>query len=394
MLAGIEALSQSEIIAFAKEANVFREGASPSTLRDALHQWMKSLLGIGNSAPPEVLEQSVLTWLGQRLDLTFTANEPLDQMETLIRRKIAEDAYSFLFPFLTLGSAVTYLGPAQVIGPKLELIEAISSVLIPSTIIREHMKSAWQARSAEFLSSTEQPTSDHLLELFSDTIALLRQTSLETRLSILALNHTVALSDGRYEQPEELFIQALAEALGIEPGEATKLKHEVTETFWRELTLCGGGTYRSTDNKTSDELSTTMRAAQLTLEAIGGLTSLSEETEQLFAESLHHSLQSDPGVKQHLKQGGAFGLATGMFCYIKERWQVGDRKTLLRLSLAAITRQHLQAIGDKATITSERLEGYLPERKVNNVANLLGETAVGKPVPQEERARRISLDPS
>lgn len=135
-----------------------------------------------------------------------------------------------------------------------------------------------------------------------------------------------------------------------------------------------------------------LRAAQLTLEATGGLASFSQKVEQGFVASLHRSLQMDSAFRRGFRQGGALGFATGMLCYIKERWRVGDQEILMRLAIAAIFRQHLEATGDNARITTERIEGYVQERKVENVADTLAETAVGRdPLPQD--VRRISLEP-
>jgi uncharacterized protein YgiM (DUF1202 family) len=203
----------------------------------------------------------------------------------------------------------------------------------------------------------------------------------------------VALSDGRYEQPEEIFMQSLADTLKVDRAEAERVKREVSETFWQQVTALGGGTYTTQGRQTEDELSMNMRAAHMTLEATGGLASFNSEVEQGFVASLHRSLQKDSAFRKGLKGPGALGFATGMLCYIKEKWRVGDHEILMRLSLAAIFRQHLEATGDHAKITTERIEGYLPHNKVENVADTLAETAVGKPQPTGTEQRRISLEP-
>ena len=391
MLAGLRDLNKSELEAFAKETQTYKEGASPEVLLDGLMAWMASCAGAKGAAPAE-MERAVLSWLAQRLELTIPEASSTDDIEANVRRKIAEESYEFLFPFLAVGSAVAYLGPSLVIGPKLELLEAASAALIPSHSARERMRGYWKERAGA-LQGDKQVTPQELLDYFMETLTLLAETGLPTRLSILILNHVVALSDGRYEQPEEIFMQSLADTLKVDRAEAERLKREVSETFWQQVTALGGGTYTTQGQQTEDELSMNMRAAHMTLEATGGLASFNSEVEQGFVASLHRSLQKDSAFRKGLKGPGALGFATGMLCYIKEKWRVGDHEILMRLSLAAIFRQHLEATGDNAKITTERIEGYLPHSKVENVADTLAETAVGKPQPTGTEQRRISLEP-
>ena len=392
MLAGLRDLDLSEVEAFAKETQVYTKDTSKEDLLEKLLAWMAGRVDAKGKSPQEI-ERAVLAWLGERLDLSFSADASVNDIEASVRRKIAEESYEFLFPFLAVGSAVAYLGPARVVGPKLELIEASSAALIPSHSARERMRLYWKERGDVLLQQEGQMTPEALVGYFEETLAYLSQTGLQTRISILMLNHVVALSDGRYEAPEEAFMQRLAEALQIDPAEAARVRQEVSETFWRQQTALGGGTYREKDTGTDQELSLNMQAAQLTLEATGGLASFSQEVEQGFVASLHRSLQKDSAFRRGLRQGGALGFATGMLCYIKERWRVGDHEILMRLGIAAIFRQHLEATGDNARITTERIGGYVQDRKVENVADTLAETAVGTKEPEPKEVRRISLEP-
>jgi hypothetical protein len=390
MLAGLRDLNTTELEAFARETQTYKEGASHEGLLDGLLAWMGSRANVKGGDPGQI-ERAVLIWLAQRLELSVPESSSTDDIEATVRRKVAEDSYEVLFPFLMVGAAVAYLGPARVIGPKLELLEAASAALIPSHSAREKMRLYWMERGAA-LHSDRPVTPDELLEYLRETVSHLAELGLSTRLSLLMLNHVVALSDGRYEQPEEAFMVGLADALKVDRAEAERVRREVSETFWQQLTKLGGGTYQSGGRPTEQELALNMQAAQLTLEATGGLASFNEKVEQGFVAAMHRSLQKDSAFRRGLK-GGALGFATGMLCYIKERWRQGDHEIMMRLALAAIFRQHLEATGDNARITTEKIEGYLPQSKVENVADTLAETAVGKPPEQSGEVKRISLDP-
>lgn len=389
MLAGLFDLTDSELDAFAREARVFRDGLERQALLDRLLGWMASRVG-SQAETPEEIERAVLEWLAARLELEVEGEVPVDQLEAAVRRKVAEDSYEFLYPFLAVGTAVTYLGPVRVIGPKLELLEASSAVLIPSHSARERMRQYWAQRAASILGEG-QVTPQGLLEYFRETLTLLAETDLETRLSILVLNHVVALSDGRYDQPEELFMLGLADLLKVDRAQAERVRKEVSETFWKKLTALGGGTYHTQARQTDEELALNMQAAQATLEETGGLVSFGQEVEQGFVATMRRSLQQQSAMRQG-GRGGALGFARGMLCYVKRRWNAGDHEIVMRLSLASIFRQHLAVTGDKARITSERIGSYLPQSKVENVADTLAETAVGPANPVGE-VKRISLDP-
>ena len=394
MLAGLKDLDQSEVEAFATEAQLFTKDASKEFHLEKLLEWMGSRVRAKDQTPEEI-ERAVLRWTADRLDIEVKPEATVDQIEAAVRRKIAEESYEFLFPFLAVGSAVAYLGPARVVGPKLELVEASSAALIPSHSARDRMRTYWKERGDALLQREGQVSPTDLLAYFQETLELLSQTGHQTRVSILILNHVVALSDGRYEAPEEAFMVGLATALKIDPSEAARVRQEVSESFWRQQTALGGGTYRDKDVGTDEELSLNLQAAQLTLEETGGLASFSEKVEQGFVASLHRSLQKDSAFRRGLRQGGgAIGFATGMLCYIKERWRVGEHEILMRLTLAAIFRQHLAATGENARITTERIGSYVQDRKVENVADTLAETTIGgREKTVNTDVRRISLEP-
>lgn len=391
MLAGLKSLTPSEVEAFAREAKVYNERLSDAELKNKLIYWMGSLLNASGESP-ENIEKAALSWLSNRLGMDTTVDAPVEEVERLVRRKIAEDSYEFLFPFLMLGSAVSYLGPAEVIGPKLELLEAAASGLIPSIQTREKIRIHWQNRNKELQSYGGRLTAETLLAYLQESIDELQGACLETKTSIVLLNHVIALSDGRYEQPEELFLQSLAQALGVDSTRAAQIGSNVSEIFWKKLASLEDNARKTTEMDTKNELTLNMQAAQLTLESAGVLSTFSEEAEQRFASSLNHSLTSDPLVRKGLKAGKPLGFALGVLCYIKERWRYDEHKVLLRLLIITIINQHIDVIGDDARVTTKRIENYLPQHKVENVMDILAETTIGDSSTLKDQTRRISLD--
>lgn len=394
MLEGLNRLTLDELEAFAKEAETLGDGDDRALVVRKLLDWMGSVSG-AKDRDPEKIERQCLRWLSERLELDAPDSASVDELEAGVRRKIAEESYEFLFPFLEVGSSIAYIGPKQVVGPKLELLEASSASLIPSHSARDRMKVYWRERGALLLAKQDELTIDDLMDYLELPLLLLKQQSEQTRLSVLILSYVVALSDGRFEAPEEQFTAALAAHLDIDTIEAEKAQREVSQIFWKKMTELGGGVYQP--RNTEEELSLNLKAAQLTLESSGSLASFSDEVEKGFVASLHRSMEGGAALKRGMKSWDKtpfrfpLGFATGMLCYIKERWSVESHELLMRLCLAAIFRQHLEATGDNAEITEERITDYLPDREVENVADTLAETAIGK--DKVEVSRRITLEP-
>jgi len=375
--------------AFCKELDLSTQG----DLNQTLIRWMGEEVG-ANPEREEDVQLAVVRWLAARLGLTDALELPIDEMEARVRRKIADDSNAFLFPFMEVGSAVAYIGPRTVVGPKLEFLESSTAPLIPSHSARDRMKAYWAARGEKLLSYEGNIDPADLMGLLEEPISILKVGSESTRASVLTLSYAVALADGRFEVEEEQFVTLLGEALAITPTRNKEIEHAVTQAFWKHLTEIGGGTYG--ERSTQEELALNLRAAQLALESCGSLASFSDVVEKGFVGTLHRSLGKTSHFARKLKDWAKsplrlpLGFATGMLCYIRDKWNADDQETLLRLSLAAIYQQHLEATGEHAEISSEDLDSYVKAKEVENPAHILAETVVGK--ERTEPVRKISLD--
>lgn len=379
MLLGLRMMEDSAKLAFIEELELKPKGDIDQTLIE----WMgKAARAKGGSA--EEIELAVLRWLAARIGLENFDHLGLDELEASVRRKVAEDSHDFLFPFMEVGSAIVYLGPLSVVEPKLELLEASTVGLIPSASARDRMRQYWKSRGAKLMELGDVIQAHALLEHLEEPIKILEHCSDSTKAAILSLSQVVALSDGRYEVEEEQFSKGLAERLGVSQERLHQISTEVTQWFWKHLRGLEGGT--SQQRSTSEELTLNLQAAQLTLESVGSLASFSDVVERGFVGSIHNSI----GKSAKKKGSFSLGFATGMLCFIRDKWRSDDHETLLRLALAALYRQHLQASADHAEITKDDLKEYVGERKVENPAETLAETMVGKDKPQV--VRKISLD--
>lgn len=393
MLKGLRGLEESARQAFVEEAHLaIREGQDST---DALIQWMAGTLGV-KGQEEQVVEYKALLWLSQKLSIPGAEGLNLDDMEAAVRRKIAEDSHDFLYPFMEVGSAVAYIGPKTVVGPKLELLETTTAGLIPSHSARDKMRRDWLARGARLLELKGQIRVEDIVDILRVPIDILKHASEATRASVITLSIVVALADGRFETEEERFTSALAEELGLGAEKVSEIHNRVNKAFWAHLTELGGGTYQP--RSTEEELTLNLQAAQMALESCGSLSSFSDVVEQGFVGSLHSSMSSSSRWAGKLKTWARtpvklqLGFATGMLCYIRERIRSDDNETLLRLLLAAIYRQHLEATAEHAEITEEDLDEYIKDREVENPADVLAETVVGK--GNTGPVRKISLEPT
>lgn len=387
MLRGLELMEPLSKAAFAEEIGL--QVSSPEQLTWALVEWMGRAVGV-NSSDPKVVELSVLHWFAKRLEMKDFETLSIDDLEAAVRRKVAEDSHDFLFPFMEIGSAIAYLGPETVVGPKLELLEASTAGLIPSQSARERMRRYWDDRGARLLALQQTLDPPALINHLSEPLEILRQASQQTKSAVLSLSHVVALSDGRFELEEEHFTRLLAQELGLTSEQNQQIGREVGQAFWRHLRELEGSS--NSPRSTGQELALTVRAAQLALESCGSLASFSEVVERGFVGSLHSTLGRTQSRERMKGWRMPLGFATGMLCFIRDRWKSDRHETLVRLILAGIYQQHLHFSSEQATITEDDLTGYLPQRVVENPADILAETVVGE--KSQKPVRRISLEPT
>jgi hypothetical protein len=393
MLKGLQRMDDSAKRAFVEELGL--DLAADQEPSDALVAWMAEAVNAPSDDPQEV-ELAVLRWLARRLEIPGVESLQVDDLEAAARRKVAEDSHDFLFPFMEVGSAVAYLGPKTVVGPKLELLESSTAGIIPSHTARDRMRQYWQARGADLLAIQEHIDPHTLIQLLAEPISILKVGSESTKASVVALSHVVALSDGRFEAPEEQFTSELAKQLGLSSEKVGEIYAAVNQAFWKHLSDLGGAS--SEQRSTGEELAVNLQAAQMTLESCGSLASFSAVVEKGFVGSLHSTMGSGSGWAQKLKSWGKtplrlpLGFATGMLCFIRDRWKSDSHETLLRLTLASIYQQHLEATADHAEISEDDLGAYLSGRTVENPAEVLAETVVG--TSQQEPVRRITLEPT
>jgi len=362
---------------------------------EALVCWMAEAVGEKKESP-EAVELAVLRWLASRLDLKQTEGLGVNELEAVVRRQVAEESHDFLFPFMEVGSAVAYLGPRSVVGPKLELLEASTAGVIPSHTARDRMRRYWQTRGAQLLAIQDVIDARMLIEHLAEPISILKVGSESTKASVIALAHAVALSDGRFEVEEEQFTLELARQLDLSSDKYKEITTSVTQHFWKHLTEVSAGT--SDQRTTAEELALNLQAAQLALESCGSLASFSAVVERGFVGSLHRTISASSRWGAKLREWGKtplklhLGFATGMLCFIRDRWNSDSQETLLRLALGAIYQQHLLATADHAEIEESDITEYLKDRRVENPAETLAETMTD--TREREQVRRISLEPT
>lgn len=379
MLAGLKMMEDSAKKAFVEELDLKSDG----DLNKALVDWMGKTVSSKSNSPQQV-EYDVLRWVANRIGVDGVDELDVNDVEASVRRKVAEDSHDFLFPFMEVGSAIAYLGPLTAVEPKLELLQASAVGLIPSSAAREKMRQYWKARGAALLQLGDVIKAGALLQHLEEPINILKLCSDSTKAAILSFSQVVALSDGRYETEEEHFSKGLAERLGVSFDTLQQISAEVTQWFWAHLRELEG--HFPKQRNTAEELALNLNAAQLTLESVGSLASFSDVVERGFVGSIHSTI----GKTGKNKGSFSLGFATGMLCYIRDKWRTEEHEALLRLVLAAIYRQHLQAHAEAAEFTQEDMAEYVGESTVENPADILAETMVGKDKTQP--VRKISLD--
>lgn len=79
-----------------------------------------------------------------------------------------------------------------------------------------------------------------------------------------------------------------------------------------------------------------------------------------------------------------------MMCYIRERWNADEHEILLRLALASIYRQHLEASDSNTRVSIEEIQDHMPDREVENHNETLANTTTK--ATNDRPSKSISLD--
>lgn len=297
---------------------------SPPTSRDILHDvvsgWMAQAVK-KEGASRSVVERAVLEWTAQAFKVTFSDAIDTNDLERLIRRRIADEASAFLNPSWTITCALIAVGKVDNIPHKLELMEQAASMAVPSQgALRSH-RDDWAKLCHRW--STMDPLSE--LNPFIEEV---RERS-DMGVECLTLGLALSLMDGGISFPTERLFRQVAEQFGLDRGESDKLQKRVNNLYWKHHNAA-----QPTQERSGGYADPIGSAARQTVYEAGALEALATDARAKMLSTLQ------PEVK---KSGWSklMGSLSGMSPFFSSRMKDFGQATMARVVYHAIVKQHV-----------------------------------------------------
>ncbi len=186
--------------------------------------WMAKMVG-AQDEEPEKLERAVLEWVAQSWEIDFHPSLDTNDLERLIRRRIAAEATAFLAPAWRVACALTVAEPSAVADSKYQMLEHAARMVVPSQSILDEHRKDWARLAAEYGHSDPREGLRQDLSELASSPGLGRQA--------LRLGLVIALADGRLSHEEEKLARDLGPAMGVSENDARNLTTELNQLFWK-----------------------------------------------------------------------------------------------------------------------------------------------------------------
>jgi tellurite resistance protein len=222
MLHGLELLNpdeQSEVLRLIGiEEKIDAEAASTAILA-----WMAELVGAKGVSDAAQLERSVLETVAKHWSVEYAAEIDTNDLERLLRRKMAAEATVFLAPCWRLACALVAAEASAVDDSKLDMLEKAARLVVPSTSVLGEHRREWERLVATWQHENPIPQLEIEMNELAKTPGVARQA--------LRLGLVIALADGRLSADEERLCKELG--LAMELSEADSFAGELNSLFWK-----------------------------------------------------------------------------------------------------------------------------------------------------------------
>ncbi len=379
MLKGLNLMTAAELTEVARMIGADPEG-EPEEIRQATVVWLAKRVG-APATDSAAVERGALEKIAREFGLQVAPGMDVNELERSVRVKIAGDAAEYLSPAWHLASALVAIGPSDAVTPKLNLLEKIASLAVPSHKAREQLVEGWQS------CCQRKVNGEQLLEELKPTLAQLKQKP-DKLGQALTLALVISLADGRFAVEEEKFFRDVCQQLGVSPDGANAVLKKVNNLFWgHQLDVSPKNPTEAADP--GQEVQAALKAAELTLTSAGTLEGLVlEARDKVIAgeETTTALAQPKSGWKK------LFGGLTGVAQYLHTRLRSDEDVHLVRLAYLCIVRQHAQALADKEAAEAEARAQVARQAQMEAEARAreLDEGTVSARAPQR---RSIKMDP-
>jgi hypothetical protein len=347
MFDGLAMMNEAELTEIARLIGVEKPPASRDVLHEIVVTWLARAVKKDGKSRPEI-ERAVLEWTATAFKLPFDSSLDTNDLERAIRRRIAEDAASYLHPSWTIICALVSVGKSDNIPRKLTLLEQAASMAVPSQTALHALRSEWDRLCAHW--SQQDP-----MEELRPYISQVAERS-ELGVECLTLGLALSLLDGGISFPTERLYRQVAEEFGLDRGKSDNLQKRVTNLYWKhhnaaQPTQQSGGGF--TDPVGS--------AARLTVYEAGALEALATDARVRLFSSLEPE-QKKSGLSRLM------GSLSGMSPFFSDKMKDGAKATLARVVYHSIVKQHVAIAAEKAEKAAIAAEQEERARKMSQAA--------------------------
>ncbi len=324
MLRGLELLTDDEMV---EVGNLIGVDLRPDKSRDiSLLTWMAGVVG-SNRTDPRAVERAVLEWVAHRWAIDFQPSIDTNDLERLVRRKIATEATEFLAPAWRIACALMAEEASVVSGQKFEMLTKAAGQVVPSESVLKKHHEEWSQLSDTWSREDPRAALEGDLKILEQHPALGRQA--------LMLGLIIALADGRLSEGEERLVEHFAPSMGMSEEEARELTAQLNQRFYEHrarLTQLG-------------PLGSGLEAAELTLAGSGALRGLAREAR----ENVVHEDEAAPREFEPQGWSKLLGALSGIVHFFSSRDDEEAPANLVRIVYLTIERQRAEFVGRESS---------------------------------------------
>lgn len=338
MFDGLALMNRDELAEVARLIGIEKPPSSPEMLHDIVSGWLAKAVKKEGSPRAEV-ERAVLEWMVNAFRIPFEPAFDTNDLERAIRRRIADDAASYLDPSWTIICALVAVGKADNIARKLALLEQAASMAVPSQAALRERRARWEKLCRRWAGG------DPLPELAEPIAAVAGRSQLG--LECLTLGLALSLLDGGISLPTERLFRQISDELGLDRGQSDALQKRVNNLYWKHHNANQPG--GSQAGGYADPVGT---ATRLTVYEAGALEALATDARARLLTTL------SPEPK---KSGWSrlMGSLSGLSPFFSDKMKDGAQATLARVVYHSIVKQHVviaAVAAEQAEIAAEQLE--------------------------------------
>ena len=366
MFKGLALMNREELAEITRLIGVDVPPSSQEVLFDIVTGWLARGVNLEGCSQVEV-ERCVLEWTARAFQITYPPSMDTNELERLIRLRIASDAVDFLSPGWTISCALAAVGRSDTMPQKLDLLERAAGLAVPSQAALREIRSDWETNARKWAKTNPR-------EELADAVEAL-ENDLEAASECLSLGLALSLLDGSIPFNTERLFKELSDDLGLSRGDSDAIQKKVSDLFWTHHNAAS-----PTGHKDKIEHDPVVRAARQTVFEAGALEALATEAKM----KLFESIEGDPPKKSGLSR--LMGSLSGISPFFSKKMKNATDATMARVVYHTILKQHAAVAAQKAQeVVAKAVEEMAPPVVAAEPAPQASAPAVAESQPQPEQ---------